>query len=127
MAFYRQRQDATTNAATSVQINLPVLRPGEVAEVFAFGLNNNSGESLTVRFGISEGADFFQLGPYVTAGTSDAAAILQEIWIFEGQALSVRVVGTADKGPVTFYALGRSHEPEYHHVGAGLALPVPGA
>ena len=107
MPFYRQRQDATTNAATTVQINLQVLRPGEKVKLFAFGVNNNSGESITVRFGIAEGSDFFQLGPYATAGTSDAAAILDEVWVFEGQSLSVRVVGTADKGPVTFYAMGQ--------------------
>jgi len=127
MPFYRQRQDATTNAATTVQINLLVLRPGEKVKLFAFGLNNNSGESVTIRFGIAEGTDFFQLGAYSTAGNADNAAILHEVWIFEGQSLSVRVVGTADKGPVTFYAMGQVWYGEEDEIHRAPSPPKPGA
>ena len=113
MQFYRQRQDATTKAATLIQVNLPALRPGEAVELFACSVDNNSGETLTAQIGIAEGSDFFPLQAKHQAATGDTNTIVGQIFLFEGQNLAAQVTGTALNGPVTLYANGRVHDPDY--------------
>ncbi len=108
--FYREKQHATTNAATAIDIDLSLTWPGRVRRISHAVLANNSNETVTAQIGAWDGNDFFPFGSQATVQNGDAVALTNEVFIFEGQRLRAVVTGVAAKGDVVLYASGLEHD-----------------
>lgn len=106
MSALRERRVATTNAGTAVDVTIPQIKPGQRARVRHLALHNESGETVTVAFGILEGATFHQVYAIQSVATADAFGVLVDLLLLEGDTLDARVKGTANTAKVTFIVSG---------------------
>lgn len=103
----RTRRTATTNAATAVDVTGDKVMPEQIMHLRHIALANNSGESVTLLFGILTGADFVQILAKQTVATGDAYGTEIDLLLLEGDQLSARVTGAADKGLVELFVSGK--------------------
>lgn len=100
------RRDASTNGATPVNVTALVLQPGETWLVRGVALDNESGEQITVAFGIVSMGAFTRIGALATVATGDAFSATAYILLREGEQLAAQVIGTALSGDVKLTASG---------------------
>lgn len=100
------RREASTNAATAVNVTALPLQPGETWLVRGVALDNESGESITVAFGILSMGAFTRVGALATVASGDAFAGTAYLLLREGEQLAAQVIGAALTGPVTMAASG---------------------
>ena len=102
----RIRMFTYTNAATPVNIDTPQIKPGQIARITHLALENESGESVTVKFGVEAYGSFDQLWANATVADSDAIGVMLNVLLLEGDKLRCRVTGAAKSGKITFLASG---------------------
>lgn len=108
----RIRQSSTSNAAVAVNILAPAVKPGEIWRVRHAALDNESGESVKVAFGITDIGGLLRIAAIATVATGDAGSIFTDVLLTEGDRLTAQVTGTADKGPVTLFVSGEILRPD---------------
>lgn len=110
----RQRITGSTNTSTAVDLALPQVKAGEVWRITHLAIFNESGESVTVKFGLLNGSTFQQIWAKQTVADSDAYGTEVLLLLLEGDKLDAQVTGSADKGKITFIVSGELHveEPE---------------
>jgi hypothetical protein len=102
----RQRITGTTNTSTAVDVSIPQIKAGQTAYVTHLALQNASGESVDVLFGILNGSTFQQIWAKQTVADGDAIGVLLTFALLEGDKLTARVTGSAKSSTVTFIVSG---------------------
>lgn len=100
------RREASTNAATAVNVTAPIVKPGETWLVRGVALDNESGEQITVAFGIISMGQFIRVGALATVASGDAFSATAYLLLREGEELAAQVTGAALSGPVILAASG---------------------
>lgn len=106
---YVIRQQGTSNASTAADVTAPSIPAETVVEVYNVSLQNASGESVTVEFGITDIVGFRRLCAKATVASADSVLVAVDWFLVEGDKLTARVTGTSNKSVVTMYASGESY------------------
>lgn len=105
----RSRITGTTNGSTAVEVKLPQIKPGQLARVRHLALSNQSGESVTLRFGLITMGSFTPIWAKQTVADADAFGALVDLILLEGDVLAAEVTGSAKSSTVIFIASGELH------------------
>ncbi len=100
------RETGSTNAATPANIVTTTIPPGQTWLVRGVALDNESGEQITVAFGVISMGQFTRMGALATVANDDATSGTAYLLLREGEKLAAQVTGAADSGPVLFSASG---------------------
>ncbi|MDE2469232.1 MAG: hypothetical protein KGL35_10945 [Bradyrhizobium sp.] len=107
----RSIQFGTTNAGTAANVDGPACLPGELWHVPQIVLQNNSGEALKVQLGIVTSLGFVALQALVASvADGDAAAMLNDCWLGEGEFIRAIVTGTANHSKVILMLTALRHQ-----------------
>lgn len=102
----RERITGTTNTSNAVDVSIPQIKPGQSAYITHLALENDSGESVTVFFGVLSMGTLIKLWAKQTVADSDAVGIQVTLPLLEGDKLTAQVTGSAKSGKVVFAAGG---------------------
>lgn len=100
------RETGQTNGATPSNIVAVPIPPGQTWLVRGVALDNESGEQITVAFGILSMGQFTRVGALATVANGDATSGTAWLLLREGEKIAAQVTGAALSGPVTFVASG---------------------
>lgn len=110
----RSRILGTTNGSNVVNVDLPQIKPGQIARITHAAVENESGESITLKFGVESQGSFDQIYANQTVADSDAFGVMLNFLLLEGDKFRARVQGSSASGKVTFVVSGEliDNQPE---------------
>jgi hypothetical protein len=103
---YIIRLTGITNGNTPVILSAPAIPPGSKARVRWVAVDNQSGETVSVRFGFVDILGYHHLTITQNAASALGVGVLVDWWLMEGDRLSSHTVGTANKSNITLFAYG---------------------
>lgn len=110
MDILRQRIVTTSNGATAVKLLSDIVAPGAAWEVNLIAVENNSGESVTVKIYVQAGDDAYQIAPAATVADGDAVNLIPDFYLGEGDQILATVKGTSAKGKVKMLISGAPYD-----------------
>ena len=100
------RRTGSTKTTTPTNIESIQVPAGQLWLIRGVALDNESGEQITVAFGIENGSDFTRISALATVANGDAFSGTAYMLLREGEKLAAQVTGTADSGLVKMSASG---------------------